>query len=268
MALAVSGGLAFLAFAVFGLISLREREPRAARVSFGTAAAIAVTSCGVRTRSRPTFQLVVIVAITAGLTGATVAFLVPQRAEPAGGGRPSRRIDERDIMFARARLVPGSPEYDTYYTMHPENRGRRPHRRLPGLLSLEAELADAVLFAAAEASFDLTEAVRDEVDGVARRQPDRARTRAASGRSLRLARYGAPATSASPSCGPTTSTPTSDAAAGSGASRSTVEHRWAIAFTVEMDHDVIDTRRPSPGGRRVGAAVRRRRQDRASRSPR
>ena len=71
---------------------------------------------------------------------------------PTLGGRPSRRVDERDIMFARGRLAPGSPEYQAYYALRPENRSRDDHTRsLPGLLSTEAELAEPLSFAAADA---------------------------------------------------------------------------------------------------------------------
>jgi len=45
LALAAYGGLAFLAFVVFGLISVREREPRAARISLALAVGI-VLNCG------------------------------------------------------------------------------------------------------------------------------------------------------------------------------------------------------------------------------
>jgi hypothetical protein len=50
--------------------------------------------------------------------------------------------------------------------MRPENKIGDDHTRaLPGLLSEEAQLAEPLAFAAAEASFDLTEAVRTHVDG-------------------------------------------------------------------------------------------------------
>ncbi len=246
LALAVSGGLAFLAFAVFGLISQREREPRAARVSYGTAAAIAVTSCGVLLLP-PSFQLAVIVAIAAGLTAAAVAFLVPQRAEPAEGGRPSRRVDERDIMFARGRLVPGSPEHQAYYTMRPQHLpGDELTRSLPGLLSRDAELADEVVFAAAEASFDLTEAVRHSVDGeVAGNRVERSPERWTAILKEYARSYGAV------DVGVAELQPYhvySHIGRGTGGYGAPVEldHRWALVFTVEMDHGRIGNAPAAP----------------------
>ena len=77
-----------------------------------------------------------------------------------------RRFDERDIPFSRIRLRPGTPEYAAYYAMRPENREIDDAlRALPGLLSPKASLAEPGLFAAAEGSFFLTEALRDAVDG-------------------------------------------------------------------------------------------------------
>ncbi len=77
-------------------------------------------------------------------------------------------------MFARARLEPGSPEFETYYAMRPENRESDDRTRaLPGLLSPERPRGRPVAFASAGASFAITEALRDEVDGPV--APDRQR---------------------------------------------------------------------------------------------
>ena len=79
---------------------------------------------------------------------------------------PLSRFDERDIPFSRVRLKPGTPEYASYYAMRPENRRVDDEiRALPGLLSAGAALADPMLFASAEGSFFLTEALRGAVDG-------------------------------------------------------------------------------------------------------
>jgi ferredoxin len=76
------------------------------------------------------------------------------------------RFDERDIPFSRIRLRAGTPEYAAYYGLRPENRETDDAlRALPGLLSPKASLAEPRLFAAAEGSFFLTEALRDAVDG-------------------------------------------------------------------------------------------------------
>jgi ferredoxin len=76
------------------------------------------------------------------------------------------RFDERDIQFSRVRLRPGTSEHTAYYTMRPENlRIDDEIRALPGLLAERAALAEPPLFAAADGSFFLTEALREAVDG-------------------------------------------------------------------------------------------------------
>jgi reductive dehalogenase len=76
------------------------------------------------------------------------------------------RFDERDIQFSRVRLKPGTPEHASYYAMRPENlRVDDEIRALPGLLSPSAPFAEPALFAAAEGSFFLTGSLRDAVDG-------------------------------------------------------------------------------------------------------
>jgi ferredoxin len=76
------------------------------------------------------------------------------------------RFDERDIQFSRVRLRPGTAEHGAYYAMRPEKlRVDDEIRAMPGLLGGGAALAEPPLFAAAEGSFFLTEALREAVDG-------------------------------------------------------------------------------------------------------
>lgn len=83
---------------------------------------------------------------------------------------PRSRFDERDIPFSRVRLVPGTPQHASYYAMRPGNlRIDDEIRALPGLLSPHGSLAEPALFASAEGSFFLTEALREAVDGPASR---------------------------------------------------------------------------------------------------
>ena len=162
-------GMAVLAgMATFGVVSIQERERRAAMIAFLLAAGLSLpffAGAALPTQVRT--------AILAGLAGAALVGLVlwfaPIGVVKVGNGRPSRRVDERDIMFARARLQPGSREFESYYAMRPENREPDEETRaLPGLLSHRATKAEPVAFATSKASFDMTHALRDAVDG-----PDR-----------------------------------------------------------------------------------------------
>jgi hypothetical protein len=154
-----------LALAGFAWVSAREQEIRAARIALLLAIATSIPfflAIGLSVD-----QQVILTALLLGIAvvGYVVWFL-PFGTSLAGGGRPSRRVDERDIMFARARLEPGSETFDAYYEMRPENRASDDRfRSLPGLLSPEAPLAEEVAFASAGASFAMTEAWRQDVDG-------------------------------------------------------------------------------------------------------
>jgi NAD-dependent dihydropyrimidine dehydrogenase PreA subunit len=80
--------------------------------------------------------------------------------------RPSSRYDERDMVFARRRLTPGTERHTDYYARHPEKReADAAWAELPGLMSHRAPAAHPWAFAAAAASFQFTGDIRDLVDG-------------------------------------------------------------------------------------------------------
>jgi hypothetical protein len=80
--------------------------------------------------------------------------------------KDSRRIDERDIMFARYALEPGSERFADYYAANPGKRAADERfRSLPGLLADDASAHEPLLFAAANASFDTVRSLRALVDG-------------------------------------------------------------------------------------------------------
>ncbi len=220
----------------FGVISLGEGERRAARVSFMLAAAISVPCFAVAALPPPA-PLVGAAVIAIAMAVLVVLWFVPVARLPVSGGRPSRRVDERDIMIARGRLFSGSPEYELYYAMRPQNKQGDDHTRsLPGLLSPDAELAEPIAFAAADACFDLTETLRDHVDGkVAERRVDGTPeewTEALGGLARSLGAVDVGVTALEPYHVYT------HVGRGSGEYGETVDldHRWAFAFTVEMDH--------------------------------
>jgi ferredoxin len=239
-ALVIAAALWALACGGFALISWREGERRAVRVVVA-AAAIGAAAL-LLSRLLPAPVPVIAVGCVGALALATAAFsLAPVGRGTPLGGRPTRRVDERDIMFARARLRPGSAELEAYYRLRPEHRhGDDRTRALPGLLSPDAELADAMHFAVAGASFDITEALRDAVDGeVAPRRVEIQPSQLAAKVKGIARRGGAVAV------GVTRVRPYhvySHVGRGSGTwgEPITPAHEWAIAFAVEMDHDAIN----------------------------
>ncbi len=152
-------------FGAFSGISLSEGELRAAGRSLGVAvggAALLMLSTLL-----PQGGETILLGVFAGVgLLAVVAFFLPIGRLEIGNDTPQSRYDERDIMFSRARLKPGSAEYQTYYAMRPENKSVDDRTRSkPGLLSMEAKLTNPYLFASSRGSFTLTEALREAVDG-------------------------------------------------------------------------------------------------------
>jgi len=235
-----------LGFSGFGLVSKREGERRAASVAFG-AAALTSLPFFLASLLPVAVKLVMLGVIAAGGIVGVVLFLLPIGRVGRGNDVPRRRFDERDIMFARTRLVPGSPEHEAYYAMHPENRATDDEiRALPGLLSLTASKANPLAFASAEASFCLTGALREEVDGPV--APSRPEFMAAQMTSFikDLARYYGAYTVGITELQPYHIYSHIGRGSGEYGAPITLDHRYAIAFTVEMDHAMMGTAPNAP----------------------
>jgi ferredoxin len=239
LALVLVGAAALLCLGGFALISFHEREPRAVRVACIVAAASAL-SLFLAAAAAPVIRSgAVVFLVTLGLA-ASVVWFWPVGVSVAGHGRPARRVDERDIMFARIRLEPGTSNYDDYYARRPEHRESDDRTRaLPGLLSPDATLAEPLSFASARASFRMTHTLRDWVDGSTTAEPIERPATEMTAIVKRLALdFGAL------DVGVTELRPYhvySHVGRGSGrwGEPIEVEHRWAIAFTVEMDHQTM-----------------------------
>jgi len=155
----------FVPATAFVITSLREGEKKAALRSFwitlaGTA--ILLSSLALPPRGKILFLF--------GLLGiGLISFLVfyfPLGEKTSEVTDPQHQVDEREIIFARARLIPGTPEYKTYYQLHPDHQEPDDaSRNQPGLLSPDAAYTDPLHSAAAGASFFLTSALREAVDG-------------------------------------------------------------------------------------------------------
>jgi ferredoxin len=230
------GLVTLFGFGAFGLISIRESQHRAARVAFG-AAVLTLPPLLLASLLPVAVKLVILGVI---VVGGIILFLLPIGRVERGNDVPRQRFDERDIMFARAWLVPGSPRYKAYYAMRPKNRASDDQTRsLPGLLSLAASKANPLAFASAKASFFLTEALREEVDGPV--APGRSKFTAAQITSYikGLARYYGAYTVGITGLQPYHVYSHIGRGSGEYGAPITLDHRYAIAFTVEMDHAMM-----------------------------
>jgi len=77
------------------------------------------------------------------------------------------QIDERDIMFSREELIPESERFTEYYTQNPkklilDNK----FRKNPGLLKPGTSKYNPILFALSNANFFTVESFKNRVDGI------------------------------------------------------------------------------------------------------
>ncbi len=96
-----------------------------------------------------------------------LALLIPTgRARGYSPEAPAGRLDERTVMFSRAALVPGTGPFDSYYAEHPEHRdGDDRFRSLPGLMSPDSNRFEPLSFAAAAGSFAAVEELVGLIEG-------------------------------------------------------------------------------------------------------
>ena len=228
-----------LAFTAFARLSFQEGEPRATRLSL-LGAVLGSVSLFLASLLPPDFRMIILVGLASLIVTGIILFLLPiGRVEP-GCENPGKLVDERDIMFARAWLCPGSPEHEAYYARRPENlNSDEKIHALPGLLSPNAQKANALVFAVAGSSFELTGAVREEVDGAV--APNRAQKSLGENTSFlkELTLYLGARSVGIAELKPYHVYSHIGRGSGTYGDPIDVDHSYAIALTVEMDHEVM-----------------------------
>ncbi len=164
LGLALGAGL--LTIAIFAsVLSLKEYQKRAAFrfLALGFLVALPPLALGLFGPAHPVLAYFV-------LGGYAVALLIPwlplSPKRRDGSVDPIGRFDERDTIFSRRELIPGTARFDEYYAGRPEKRASDDaFRARPGLLSSKAAHFDPFAFAAAEASFSAVSALQPLVEG-------------------------------------------------------------------------------------------------------
>ncbi|MBN1304339.1 MAG: 4Fe-4S dicluster domain-containing protein [Anaerolineales bacterium] len=231
----------------FSIVSWKEGERRAAVVS----AALGVVSLVVFnlfTLLPAIIQQVFLTLLVSGGVVLIFLFMLPSKGPGRLRDQSRERFDERDIIFSRSRLQPGTARYREYYNSHPrleqlDNRWRE----RPGLLSPQARYGDPLLFKAPEAAFTLIDSMGCLAEGSPAVNktvlPDRADLTAYM---MGLSRFLGAHT-----VGVTRLRPEhvySHIGRGSGryGAPLAVEHRYALALTVEMDYDMLGSSPRAP----------------------
>lgn len=156
----------FFFFLIFAVISLVEKERRASLRSFILAGLVAIVNI-LFFIIPPPFRSwsFTSVFILCGVILLYVA-LPPRPKDTLQIIAPIKKIDERDIIFARFDLTENSPQYIEYYNRKPENKARDDEtRKLPDILSPHHVKKHPVHFNLAAAEFDFLEQQLLSVDG-------------------------------------------------------------------------------------------------------
>ncbi len=148
------------------VVSAFERERRAAALFLLGALALPLPYLAVGLARFDGDTIVAWILVLAA-AAAILALLLPIRARRHHlPDVPTTRIDERDTMFSRRLLAPGTDRFEDHYRRRPEQRKPDDTFRLePGLLARGTSAYDPVLFEAADASFTTIERLRPHVDG-------------------------------------------------------------------------------------------------------
>ncbi len=220
--------------------SRREGDTRAAGRLFGLAPLLAAPWFIAGLVSAPWAIWFAIVPL-GGSVLLLIALLLPL-GNPAVAADPVSeiRLDERDTMFSRHELVPGSDREARHYARRPEHRAQdESWRRRPGLLAPGSGCYDPLQFGAASASVTALEALRPLVDG--KPAPERIdldpheATTFLKGWSLRLGALDARITRLQPHhlYGVSGRAERYDQPV-------TLDHPWALAITTPMAKDALD----------------------------
>jgi len=233
------GLLVLFGLGAFGVQSWREGERRAAAA--GLVLAVALAPVLFLTALLPmSGRWIVIGLVGLLLACALILFLLPLGRVERGDDEPQDRIDERDIMFARARLEPGSPNYEAYYALRPENQASDDKTRLlPGLLSPQASEANFFASMATEASFGVCESLQDVVNGPVAQDRIEHDAGVMTSHIKGLASYWGARTTGVAGLQPYHVYSHIGRGPGEYGAPLTLDHRYAIAFTVEMDRDMV-----------------------------
>lgn len=160
------GIVLFLFMFYFTIQSFKEKEYRASKILAWTTILLPLPFFFIAFYEFD-FQLIVSNIILT-ITLITVIFLfIPMKGlKKIKIDAPKNKIDERDIMFSRRLLKKGTPKYDEYYKRRPENlEADENFRQRPGLLTKESSQFDPVMFASSDASFFTVDQLSSGIDG-------------------------------------------------------------------------------------------------------
>jgi len=227
-------------FITFAIVSLTEGHRRAAmRSAFMAALSGLLLSAALF--APPLAQTVLLAVIGAGLLVSLILLLWPGGRDAAPSPSPDFQVDERTVVFARNDLRPGTPEFNAYYAAHPEHLARdNAFRANPGLMTPGASFYDDLLVASPESSFFVDHALAIIVDGPVASEKVTRNPETLTRFVKRLAPYHGALDVGICELQPYHVYSHVGRGEGDYGAPIPLDHRYAIAFTVEMTHAMVN----------------------------
>ena len=164
--LVVISGIIFLVSVYAAIVSIIEKEFLAASRFFFMSFFIPIFFLLIAYFDFNQKEYFVFAFLLVLLLGIIVIFIPYGNKRQKANEIPSGRIDERDIMFSRNVLKRNTENFDEYYNNNPEKRKNDDSiRNLPGLCSSKSSLFNPFSFKIAEANFFAIDQLKQAVDG-------------------------------------------------------------------------------------------------------
>ena len=160
------GGLIIIALLYATIISFLEKEKKAGLRLFFTTLIILSFYIFTYKFNYAFRDIVIIFLIVVPILTGIILFL-PLNFYKTINSIPNTRIDERDTMFSRRELKPHSERFENYYAKHPEKRkSDDKFRKNPGLASEGSLFYDSYQMNVAQSSFATVAALQTQVKGL------------------------------------------------------------------------------------------------------
>ena len=158
------GIIFFLSFICITIISVKEKKSRAAFIAFFVCIILPAPYIivGFYDFSNNLLSLVLIILTLVVLLTLFIPF---GKRKISCDDNPKSRIDERITMLSRRLLQKGTQRFNEYYNEHPSHKyADDKFRKKPGLLTKGASNYDLAMFASAETCFNFIELLYEDDD--------------------------------------------------------------------------------------------------------
>ncbi|MBC8321707.1 MAG: 4Fe-4S dicluster domain-containing protein [Bacteroidetes bacterium] len=164
--LIISAIVIFAFFTYAAIISFIEKEKKAALIFFmiGVLASMSYLYTGFFDFK---YQFLVSIILLSLIIGLLLIYFIPIRfTANISDVFPKDRIDERNTIFSRNELHLGSENFNYYYQKNPDKlKIDDAIKNNPGVLSPESRNYDPAMFSSADASFETVAIFKNKVDG-------------------------------------------------------------------------------------------------------